>query len=645
MLENQATDVAVEETAAAVDVEAVPEEPKKVSKFDDVLTKLMALIAIAMSIFHFVTSGVGTLPTTQQRSVHMGFVLVLIFMQAYFKETKAYKKAWNLLLAVASLVISVYAFTGWYGMMMRVAFPNQVDIIMGTVAVACVIIGTRRKLGNALPIMATIFVVYAFVGKYLPSAIGHRGYNLKRVVSTLYMDTAGIYGQVCGISATYIFLFVLFGAFLESTGCGEFFIDLSAAVFGKTRGGAAKAATIASCLFGMVSGSAVANVMAIGPLTIPMMERTGYDKRFAGAILSVAGTGGQFMPPIMGAAAFIIAETLAMPYLNIAMAAAIPGVLYYLAIIFIIDLRSNRLGIERMEEVPDWKVVLKNGFYMAFPVPLLVWFLAVVRWSPIKAGFWSIIALIAVSMVKKETRMSPKKFLGTLRQGGMASLDVAIVCSLAGVMMGMLSLTGLGLKFSNLLITLSGGNMLILLLLTMVAALILGMGMTTTSVYIILSVLVAPALIQMGVPELAAHLFVFYFGILSAITPPVATASYAAASVAGDDPMKLGFMAWKIGLSGYILPFIFIYSPQLLMMGSVLEIIQATITSVIGIYGLSVALEGYYKKEVNIVSRVLLAVGALCLIISGLVTDLIGLVIIVVVLAPQFLADRKKTAA
>lgn len=621
--------------------------PESSNIFDRYLLKVMAWIAIAMSTFHLVTAGIGSLPTTQQRSVHIGFALVLIFLQAYFKEGESAKfsklnKLCNIVLAVCSLAISVYAFMYWYEMMMRVAFPSKTDIIMGCLAVGCVIIAAKKKLGFALPIMAMIFILYALYGNYLPTLIGHRGYTLKRIVGTLYMDTAGIYGQVAGISATYIFLFVLFGAFLESSGAGRFFIDLSTALFGRTKGGSAKAATVASCLFGMVSGSAPANVMAIGPLTIPMMERAGYDKRFSGAVISVAGTGGQFMPPIMGAAAFIISETLGVPYLNVALAAFIPGVLYYLAIIFIIDIRSNKMNIKPLDDIPDVRKVLKNGFYFTFPVLLLIYFLAIARWSPIKSGFWSIMALIAVSMVNKETRMTPKKLMKSFELGAMASLDVAIVCSLAGIIIGMLSLTGLGLKFSNLLLALAGGNMIILMLLTMVSALILGMGMTTTSVYIILSVLVSPALVAMGVKPLAAHLFVFYFGILSAITPPVATASYAAASVAGDDPMKLGWVAWRIGLSGYILPFIFIYSPELLMDGSAFGIAGATVSSVIGIYALSAAIEGFYKYPVILPFRILLFAGALLMIVSGIVTDLVGLAIVLFVMVPQYIKYRKE---
>ena len=457
------------------------------------------------------------------------------------------------------------------------------------------------------------------------------------------MELSGIYGQVAGISATYIFLFVLFGAFLENSGAGKFFIDLSTATVGKFSGGSAKVTTVSSCLFGMVSGSAVANVMTVGPLTIPMMEQSGYSKRFSGAITSVAGTGGQFMPPIMGAAAFIIAETLGIPYMNVAKAAFIPGVLYYLAIIFIIDLRSSKLHMKGLDEVPDWKVVLKKDFYLSIPVLLLVYFLAVIRWSPIKSGFWAIVAMIAVSWLRKDTRMGPKKILQAFEAGAYGSLDVAIVCALAGIMIGMLSVTGLGLKFSNLLLALSGGKLPVLLALTMVAALILGMGMTTTSVYIILSVLVAPALIKMNVTPLAAHLFVFYFGILSAITPPIATASYAAASVAKDDPMKLGWVAWKIGLSGYILPFMFISSPELLMEGSWPAIILATISGAIGIFALSVAIEGYYRGEVNVILRVLLLAAAFCLLYSGLITDFVGYGLCGAILVPRYIRSKKSS--
>jgi len=610
--------------------------------FDYYFKQIMWIIAIAMSTFHVFTA-VSSIPSMEQRCIHVGFALTLTFMQSIIDGKNKLYRAISFIFIVGVLVSTAYVFDQWHDMIMRIAFPDKLDIYMGCVITIALLEAARRKLGWALPFLAILFILYALYGRYLPASIGHRGYSLKRVMSVLYMELSGIYGQVAGISATYIFLFVLFGAFLENSGAGKFFIDLSTATVGKFSGGSAKVTTVSSCLFGMVSGSAVANVMTVGPLTIPMMEQSGYSKRFSGAITSVAGTGGQFMPPIMGAAAFIIAETLGIPYMNVAKAAFIPGVLYYLAIIFIIDLRSSKLHMKGLDEVPDWKVVLKKDFYLSIPVLLLVYFLAVIRWSPIKSGFWAIVAMIAVSWLRKDTRMGPKKILQAFEAGAYGSLDVAIVCALAGIMIGMLSVTGLGLKFSNLLLALSGGKLPVLLALTMVAALILGMGMTTTSVYIILSVLVAPALIKMNVTPLAAHLFVFYFGILSAITPPIATASYAAASVAKDDPMKLGWVAWKIGLSGYILPFMFISSPELLMEGSWPAIILATISGAIGIFALSVAIEGYYRGEVNVILRVLLLAAAFCLLYSGLITDFVGYGLCGAILVPRYIRSKKSS--
>lgn len=513
--------------------------------------------------------------------------------------------------------------------------------------VIAVIDTTRRTSGLALPLVAVVFILYAYFGKLLPSAISHKGYSITRIVGMLFMESEGIYSSILGISATYIFVFVLFGSFLESSGAGRFFINLASGLFGKKRGGSAIISTVSSGLFGMVSGSAVANIMAVGPMTVPMMTESGYDNRFSGSVLSVGGTGGQLMPPIMGAAAFIMAETLGLPYVRITAAAAIPAVLYYLSIVFAINMRSNRLGIKAMEEadIPDWKKVLKEEFYLAFPLILLIVLLAVVRWSPAKSGFWSIVALIAVAQVKKETRMDLKKLLDSLEKGTYDALQVAVICSLAGIMIAMLSLTGLGIKISSLLLLLSGGRMWLLLIITMIAGLILGMGMTTSSVYIILSVLVAPALIKMEVPDLAAHMFTFYFGILSAITPPVAVASYAAASVVQDNPMKLGFAAWKLGIPCYIIPYMFLYNPELLLIGSGMNIILIIILSVLAIWFLSMTIEGYYKAEINNLGRFLLVVAAILLIKPGLASGLVGIAIAGVILIPQYIKDKKSKIA
>jgi TRAP transporter 4TM/12TM fusion protein len=612
------------------------------------LIQIAGVIAFVMSVFHFAVSAGGALPTMQQRSIHLGFVLVLIYTQ------RATKKESNWLVAIAmsavaaaSVIETAYVLKNWEDMALYVATPSHWDTVMGAFLLLAVLVATYMKLGPVMPGIAAAFVLYALVGPYLPSAIAHRGFSFTRIVSQCFMSTGGIYSSVLGVSATYIFLFVLFGALLEYSGAANFFIDLATALFGKTRGGSAKVTTVASCLFGMVSGSGVANIMAIGPLTLPIMRKEGYSNMFGGAILSVAGTGGQFMPPIMGAAAFIIAETLGIPYIHVALGAFIPGLLYYAAIWFCIDVRSAKENIKTRpaEEIPDWRVVIKNGFYLSFPFLLLVFFLAVVRWSPIRSGFWSIIAVVAVSWVKKETRMGPKQLFTAFVKGAYGVLDVAIVCALAGVIVGMLSMTGLGLKFSGVLVSLSQGNMAVLLVLTAVSGVILGMGMNTTSVYIILAVLVAPALVNMGVEPLSAHLFVFYFGILSSITPPVALSSYAAASLSKEPPMELGFMAWKIGLSGYILPFMFIYNKELLFIGSGFAILKAFVTSLIGIFGLSCSLEGYFRSKLHLVQRVALFAGALLLIDSGFITDIAGLGLTAGALIPSYLAGKRTRAA
>ena len=595
-----------------------------------VVKQLMRVIAIALSAFQFLTAGFGTLPTLQQRAVHIGFILILIYMQDLLsKKDNKLIAVVDALLTLGCLAASLYTIFNWKAITLRVATPTTADLVLGAFLICAVIYGTKLKLGWPLPILSVIMILYGLFGKYMPSLIRHRGYSVSRIIAQLFMGTEGIYGSVVGISATYIFLFILFGAMMEYSGAAKFFIDLSSSLIGRKQGGSAKVATVASALFGMVSGSATANVVAIGPITTPAMEKCGYTNRFSGAVVAVAGTGGQFMPPIMGAAAFIIAESLAIPYISVAKAAFIPAVLYYAALWIAIDLRTKKENVGSLpeSEIPSFREVLSNGFYLALPFLLLIFLMVVMKWSPMKSGFYALVATIITSWFKKATRMGFKKVADAFQKGAMEALGVAIVCSAAGILIGMLSLTGLGMKLSNMLITLSMGNYIILLILTAIVALILGMGMASTSVYIILAVLVAPALVEMGVPVLAAHLFVYYFGILSTITPPVATASFAAASVVKDDPFKLGFTAWRLGLAGYILPFMFVFNQELLCVGEPLAILKCVVTSLIGVYALAVSLEGYMKIRVPIIMRVLLFVAALLLIDSGLLTDVVGLII------------------
>jgi TRAP transporter 4TM/12TM fusion protein len=607
--------------------------------------KVLSIIAVCMSIFHFATAGLGSLPSMEQRCIHVGFALTLIFLRSASKrDNNVFGYIWDMLLAILAVASCLYIYFNWIEMSIRVMYPKQMDIIIGTIIVAGVIIAARRMTGWALPIIASTFLLYAAFGDNLPFGFGHRHFTYSSIIARLTMDTEGIYGTVCGTSATYIFLFVLFGALLEYSGAAQFFVDLAMGLIGHKKGGSAKAAVVASGVFGMISGSPVANVMTIGSVTIPMMEKSGYTKRFAGAILSCSGTGGQIMPPIMGAAAFIIAETLGLPYVSVALAAFIPAALYYASIFFTIGFRSTYMGIKglKKEDLPSAGKVFKKGFYMALPVLLLIFFMAVIRWSPLRSGFWAIVATIAVSWVNKETRMYPKNILAAFEKGAMSALSVSVTCATAGIMIGVLAQTALGIKLSSILVTAAGGNQLILLIMAAISGLIMGMGMTTTSVYIVLAVLVAPALVKMGVSVLAAHLFVFYFGILSAITPPVAPASLAAASLTESNPFKLGFEAWKIGLSGYIIPFMFIYNPAYLCEGSIFEISRAVVTGLIGVYALSASIEGYLKDNVNIAFRVILFAAALLLTGPGLMNNLIGFSAFMVIYMVQSKKHKSK---
>lgn len=606
---------------------------------------ILSIIAICMSIFHFATAGFGTLPTMEQRCIHVGFALTLVFLRSASKRDKnVLGYIWDMLLAILAVVSCLYIYLNWIELSIRVMYPKQMDIIIGTIVVAEIIIAARRMTGWALPTIVTIFLLYALFGDNLPFGFGHRHFTYSSVIARLTMDTEGVYGTVCGTSATYIFLFVLFGALLEYSGAAQFFIDMAMGLIGHKKGGTAKAAVVASGIFGMISGSPVANVMTIGSVTVPMMEKSGYSRQFAGSILSCAGTGGQIMPPIMGAAAFIIAETLGMPYVSVALAAFIPAVLYYAAIFFTIEFRSTYLGIKglKKEELPSVGKVFKNGFYMALPLLLLIFFMAVIRWSPLRSGFWAIVATIAVSWVKKETRMYPKTILTAFEKGAMSALSVSVTCATAGIMIGVLSQTSLGIKLSSILVEASGGNMLILLIMAAISGLIMGMGMTTTSVYIVLAVLVAPALVNMGVSALAAHLFVFYYGILSAITPPVAPASLAAASLTESNPFRLGFEAWRIGLSGYIIPFMFIYNGTFLCQGGIFEILMRFVIGLVAVYALSASLEGYIRTKINIAYRVILFAAGLLLMAPGLITDFIGISAFIIIYFLQSKSNKSK---
>jgi TRAP transporter 4TM/12TM fusion protein len=598
---------------------------------------LFTAVAVSMSLFHLYTAGYMVFTAMVQRSIHLCFALVLIFLHFPAGERSSRAKVpfadWGFILF--SVISCLYITINWEEMSeaIRIAEPNSVDIVLGIVATLLVLEATRRTSGMAMPLVAICFILYGFVGPYMPGILNHPGIPLSQFIGMNYLFTEGIFGVPLGVSATFVIIFIIFGAFLEESGGGKFFIDMACSLFGAVRGGPAKIAIISSGFFGTISGSAVANVVGTGTFTIPMMKRIGYQPHFAGAVEAVASTGGMIMPPVMGAAAFVMAEILGISYVSVCMAAAIPAILYYFSLFVFIDLEAARTGLRGIpkDEKPKIRQVFRDGGHLLVPPVLLVYLLAFVQWSAIKAGFYAVVATVVCAMLRKSTRFDGKKLKVALRKGATGALQVAAVCACAGIVISIVSITGLGLTFSTVLIQLAHGNLFLLLVLTMMASLILGMGLPATPCYIILAVLAAPAIVEMGLSPMAAHLFVFYFGCISAITPPVAVAAYAGAAIAAANPMRTGYTAWRLGLAAFIVPFMFIYGPPLIMVGPVWEIILASITALVGVALLAAAIQGFILSRLKIIERVILFTAALLLIKPGWITDVIGIVMAAII--------------
>jgi TRAP transporter 4TM/12TM fusion protein len=597
------------------------------------MATLLTIVAISMSLFHLYTAGYMVFTAMVQRSIHLCFALTLIFLLYPAMAKSPRKKVpltdWAFILL--SVISCLYITMNWEALSeaVRIAEPTGVDIALGIIATLLVLEATRRTAGIALPIVAIAFVLYGFLGPYMPGVLNHPGIPLNQFIGMNYLFSEGIFGVPLGVSASFVIIFIIFGGFLEESGGGKFFIDLACAFFGVVRGGPAKIAIFSSGFFGTISGSAVANVVGTGTFTIPMMKRIGYRPHFAGAVEAVASTGGLIMPPVMGAAAFVMAEILGVSYVSICLAAAIPAVLYYFSLFVFIDLEAAKTGLKGIpqEEKPLVKQVMREGGHLLIPPALLVYLLAVVQWSPMKAGFYTILATVVMAMMRKNTRLDGRKLVSALRKGATGALQVAAVCACAGIVISIVSITGLGLTFSSVLIQLAHGNLFLLLVLTMIASLILGMGLPATPCYIILAVLAAPAIVEMKISPMAAHLFVFYFGCISAITPPVAVAAYAGAAIAGSNAMRTGYTAWRLGLAAFIVPFMFIYGPPLIMVGTIIEIIQASVTALIGVAFLAASIQGFFLTRLVPVERIFLFAAALLLIKPGWMTDLAGIVI------------------
>ncbi len=596
------------------------------------LGKAVSLLMIAGSLFHIYTGGFGLLSTMSQRSLHLLFMLVpAIFL--YGAAQKEYKKIpwYDILLGSLVLAACLYLFFTWPRQTMRVGDPGMLDLFFGAVLILAVLEGARRTAGNALAGIATLMVLYCYFGKYLPGGLAHRGYSVTRIISFFSSTAEGIFGVPLGVSASLIVLFVVFGSVLNATGGGQFFIDATYSIAGKYRGGTAKTGVVASALMGMISGSPIANVVTTGTFTIPLMKRGGFSPNLSSAICAIASAGGILMPPVMGAAAFIMAEYLSMSYGQVVLAAIIPSVLFYLSIFVIVDLEAVKQGLvgEEKSALPVLSKVMASGWHLLIPIIALVTFL-MMKWSASKAVFWSIALLVIVSTFKKATRLNKDKVIKTLLDGAKESIPIAVACATAGLIVGTLALTGLGVKFSSSVIALSGGSKMLGLIMAMLASLVLGMGMPATAVYILSASLLAPPLIKLGIAPISAHFFIFYFSVISCITPPVALTAYAAAGLAGTDPNKAGWTAFYYGILAYIIPYIFVYDPVLLWQGSPLSIFLAFITAFIGIFGIGIALEGYVDRHISIVQRLIFFAGGIMALIPHLLLSIAGIAMMVI---------------
>ncbi|MCR5437987.1 MAG: TRAP transporter permease [Selenomonas sp.] len=603
------------------------------------MAKIVAAIAIAFSVFQLYTATFGVLDAQLQRGIHLGFGLALVYL--LYPTCKSWSRhkihPLDLVLAVLGAAAPAYIIYEFQNLVLRAGTVSDVDLVVGAVGILLVIEATRRVVGLPMVCVVLVFLGYAFTGPYMPGVLAHRGLTLSQLVSHLYFTTEGIFGIPLGVSSTFIFLFILFGAYLESTGLGKFFIDLANAIAGWASGGPAKVAVLSSGLMGTVSGSSVANVVGTGSLTIPMMKKLGYHKNFAGAVEAAASTGGQLMPPVMGAAAFLMAEFVGVPYIDIVKAAVVPALLYFAGVWLGVHFeakRKNLKGIPR-DQLPKILTLLKERGHLALPLIIIV-YLLVSGYTPMRAALVAIVLSIICSALRKSTRMKPIEIVRGLEKGARNVLGVLVACAAAGIIIGVVTKTGVGLKLASGLLELSGGMLLPTMFFTMITAIILGMGVPTTANYVITSTIAAPALVQMGVPVLAAHMFVFYFGIIADVTPPVALAAYAGAGISGGNALKTGVNASKLAIAAFIIPYIFVLSPVILMMeGTAVDLLLSTVTALIGMVALSSALIGYLADNCRTPERILLVVGGLLMIKPGLLTDVIGIAIFVIILLFQ----------
>lgn len=582
----------------------------------------------------------------QYLAVFFGVVLALVFILVPFKkEAPKNRLPWyDLVPSMLGLAVGVYLALYYKEIVVEMGLLTPTRVILGTLAIVLILEASRRVLGWPFLTIVLVFMFYALFTFLFPGRLYGKGVSWARLASYLYLDPQGILGIAVEVAATVVFAFVFFGQALFRTGGGEFFTDSAMGLMGRYRGGPAKVSVMASSLFGTMSGSAVANVVTTGSVTIPLMKRSGYPSHFAGAVEATASSGGQIMPPIMGAAAFLMATFLGMPYGKVALSAAIPALLYYMAVFIQVDLEAAKNGLQGLpsEKLPRLPAVLRKGRLFLIPLAVLIYALFIRVIEADRAGLYATASVFLICCLRKEDRLGLIRIVRILKETGEGMLEIGVICSAAGLIIGIVSLTGLGFTFSQALISLAGGSKLLLLVLGAAGAIVLGMGMTVTAAYLLMVILIAPALIQLGVPPLNAHLFVFYFAVMSFLTPPICLAVYAAASLAGADMMKTAFQAIKLGIAAYIVPFLFAYHPSLLLQGDIFDILHAVMTAMIGISLLAIGAEGFLFREFNRIKRILLVLGGLGCLIPGWRSDVIGLLIGIPIILWEWKEKRKE---
>ena len=645
----------VKENKLAIDqVEVLSEEQQQqlLEKYDTeanmrrvagVMKWVIYIGLLVFSLFQLYTAIFGQFTAYIQRTIHLGFGLTFIFLlfPAIKKGRKEKIAFYDYLLAILAAVTGIYWTINYERLVTSMGMITQMDLVVGVIVIALVLEAARRAVGLPIAIIATLFLVYAFYGPYMPDFLAHRGQSIEQLVNLMYFSTDGILGTPISVSATYIFAFLLFGAFLVKTGVGEYFNDLAIAVAGKLIGGPAKVAIFSSALQGMISGSSVANVVTSGAYTIPLMKRLGYKKDFAGAVEAASSTGGQLMPPIMGAAAFLMVEFIGrgISYWDIAKAAAIPAVLYFAGIWIMTHFEAKRLGLRglRDEEMPDRTMIWKK-LYLLIPIVLII-VIMMFGVPVIHSALYGIIACIIVGFFNKDIKFGLLEIVDALVDGARTALAVAAATACAGIIVGVVVKTGLGLSLANSLVDLAGGKIFLTLFFVMIASLILGMGAPTTANYVITSTIAAPAIIALLAPDvsqalvpitvlLSAHFFVFYFGIIADITPPVALAAFAAAGISGGDPIKTGFHSAKLAIAAFIIPYMIVYSPSLLMIDvTIWQVLWVVFTAMLGMIAIGAGVIGYWYRSINWLERVIVIAAGLAMIYPESFSDFVGLAV------------------